>query len=82
MPAMEIDPVTGQAFMNLTKRLNVGSSVIYNIQYSRNGKKWTTITSRDRLFDIVENNETNLRVRTKSAAPEILFMRATAAPWK
>ncbi len=82
MPQMEIDAVTGQAFMNVAKRLNVGSSVIYNIQYSRNGRKWTTISSRDRLFDIVENTETNLRVRTKATSPEILFMRAVAAPWK
>jgi hypothetical protein len=82
MPVLQIDSVTGQAFMDVEKRLNVGSAVIYNIQYSRNGRSWTTITAKDRLFDIVENNQTNLRVRTKAAAPEILFMRAVAAPWK
>jgi hypothetical protein len=82
MPAMQIDAVTGQAFMNIEKRLNVGSAVTYNAQYSTNGRTWTTITPRDRLFNIVENNQTNLRVRTKAAAPAVLFMRATAAAWK
>lgn len=82
MPAMVVDPVTLKASMTVNKRLAVGSSVIYSVQYSTNGRSWTTITARDRLFDIVEDSEIKLEVRTKNVAPRVLFMRAVAKPWR
>jgi len=82
LPAMQVDPVSGQAFMNIEKRLNVGSAIIYTVQYSTNGKKWTTITAKNKLFDIIEDNEEVLRVRSKQSAPAVLFMRPVAKEWK
>ena len=82
MPVMQIDPVSGQAFMTVNKRLNVGSSIIYSVEYSTNGKKWKAITSKDKLFSIVTDTEELLEVRSINPAPPILFMRAVAKEWK
>lgn len=82
MPAMQVDAVTGQAFMDVTKRLGVGSAIIYTVEYTTNGKKWTTIKAKDKLFDIIQDDEEFLRVRSKKTAPAVLFMRPVAKEWK
>lgn len=82
IPAMAVDAVTGLASMTVPKRENVGSSILYTVEYTTDGKKWKTITAKDKLFEIVTDNEIELVVRTKKVAPAVLFMRPVVKEWK
>lgn len=70
----------GQCEVTITKRPNVGSSLIYEVEYSSDmgvNDPWVRITPTDPNWTIVTDNETELTVRSNNIIPAAqCFIRA------
>lgn len=76
LPGVEIDPETGQITLRVDKRPNVGGSITYFVESSKNLVDWVVVEEDDPIFEIVEASEAAIEVRSRiSESPTECFLR-------